>query len=672
MGLTDSSRRVLGDAGERAPRAIDRGLDHGAHPADRHDPLLVLDRVGKTYGKKARRVQAVSEVSLALAGGEVVLLLGRNGAGKSTLLRMIAGLIEPSAGEIRIDGRSHAGHSAGLRREIGWCSADERTFYPRLSGLENLRLFAALHGLDRTTADARIAQLEQRFGLGHVIERPFQACSTGERQKLNVIRALVHEPRLLLLDEPARSLDAAARATLSDVVSEFAKHEDRLVLLAGHDFEGLEHLAQRVVILDQGREVLSGSMEEIAGNVGQACWHVEFSSSAACARALEAYSGWQAGPSREIAVAPAPHGERSSDLVACIARFAADLERVERHAGPTLHELLALVGPAEHSEGQHAGRREGQHAGRSEGPHRGRSEPSRGELVEPRLEPPSVSSARSRERPRASPLGALLAMTRRDRLIFFTHRFQVGLRAGLLAAWVLSIYFVSKLVDRSSPQVAHVLSGDYFTYALLGMTFLRIMQVCLIQMASALREEQLQGTLEPLVATGQSSLVLLLGALSWPILSEAAGLALVFGTGAWLLGADVAHADAVAAAVAALATVFAMVEWGVLSASFVIAFKRGDPIALLVNLISIGLSGVYFPVELLPEWLRPLPRMLPLTWGLDAVRAAVVRGAGFASPEYVRALAGLAVLVSLLAPVAWWSQRRAFAYARRAGTLAQA
>jgi ABC-2 type transport system permease protein len=121
-----------------------------------------------------------------------------------------------------------------------------------------------------------------------------------------------------------------------------------------------------------------------------------------------------------------------------------------------------------------------------------------------------------------------------------------------------------------------------------------------------------------------------------------------------------------------VATVIAMVEWGVLSASFVIAFKRGDPIALLVNLISIGLSGVYFPVELLPEWVRPLPRMLPLTWGLDAVRAAVVRGAGFASPEYVHALAGLAVLVSLLAPIAWWSQRRAFAYARRAGTLAQA
>jgi len=262
-------------------------------------------------------------------------------------------------------------------------------------------------------------------------------------------------------------------------------------------------------------------------------------------------------------------------------------------------------------------------------------------------------------------------LTRRDRLIFLTHRFQVGLRVGLLAAWVLSIYFVSKLVDRSSPQVASVLSGDYFTYALLGMTFLRIMQVCLIQMASALREEQLQGTLEPLVASGQSSFVLLLGALAWPISSECAGLALVFGSGAWILSADLADANFAAAAIAGAATVLAMVQWGVLSASFVIAFKRGDPIALLVNLISIGLSGVYFPVALLPEWLRPLPRVLPLTWGLDAVRAAMMHGAGFDSPVYLRALSGLLVLIVLLAPLAWWTQRRAFAHARRAGTLAQ-
>ena len=114
-----------------------------------------------------------------------------------------------------------------------------------------------------------------------------------------------------------------------------------------------------------------------------------------------------------------------------------------------------------------------------------------------------------------------------------------------------------------------------------------------------------------------------------------------------------------------------MAAWGVLAASVVIAFKRGDPVALLVNLISIGLSGVYFPVELLPAWLQPLPRILPLTWGLDAVRAAVVRGAGFESPVYLRSLAGLAVLLALLAPIAWWAQRRAFAYARRTGTLAQ-
>jgi ABC-type multidrug transport system ATPase subunit/ABC-type multidrug transport system permease subunit len=680
MGSTESSRQPLGTIDRASNTETREGADARVRDArgatGEREPLLVLDRVGKTYRQGARRVEAVREVSLALDGGEVVLLLGPNGAGKSTLLRMIAGLIEPTVGVVRLGGQAHARDSARQRREIGWCSADERTFYPRLSGLDNLRLFAALHGLDRDAADARIASLAGRFGLERVIGRSVQSCSTGERQKMNVIRALLHDPRVLLLDEPARSLDAASRATLVSLVSEFAARDDRLVLLAGHDFEGLEGLAERVVILDAGREVLAGSMRDIAAHLGEASWQVHFASSAACARARAAYPVWREGRSPNVAVVPAPQGEMPSDLVECTARFADDVERLERRAGPSIHDLLVRIGRGE-SIGRDArvdpaaGARAAVARVEAHGAVAVHASNSAHAAHATRVAHDRTSAPLAEPRPHAPALRALLAMARRDRLIFFTHRFQVGLRLGLLAAWVLSIYFVSQLVDRGSPQVARVLSGDYFTYALLGMVFLRIMQVCLIQMASALREEQLQGTLEPLVATGQSSLVLVLGALAWPLASEILGLALVFGSGAWMLGADYGNANVLAASIAALATVIAMVEWGLLSASFVIAFKRGDPVALLVNLISIGLSGVYFPVELLPAWVRPLPHMLPLSWGLDAVRAAVVRGAGFDAPEYRHALTGLLVLLLVLAPVSWWSQRRAFAYARRAGTLAQ-
>jgi ABC-type multidrug transport system ATPase subunit/ABC-type multidrug transport system permease subunit len=620
------------------------------------EPLLVLDRVSKRFARGAREVRAVSELSHELHGGAVVLLLGPNGAGKSTLLRMIAGLVEPSAGEIRIQGRNQAVELESIRRKIGWCGSDERSFYPRLSGIENLRLFAGLHGLDKRTAEERIRPLARRFDVERAIERPFQSCSTGERQKLNLIRALLHEPRILLLDEPARSLDAASRATLAGVVAEFAARPDRLVLLAGHDFEGLEDLGQRVVILDAGREVLSGTTAEIASHLGGASWHVTFRSSAARARALEAYQSWRAGPSPEIAVAPAAQSGASPELLDCTARFAAELERIERRDGPSIHELLVLVG-----------------RGAGFGiPHVARAAESRVATGTSSASEHAPTRSTHADRPRAPALRAVGALARRDRLVFFSHRFQAGLRLGLLAAWVLSLYFVSKLVDRGSPQVARWLSGDYFTYALLGLMFLRIMQVCLVQMASALREEQLQGTIEPLVATGQPSFVLLVGMLAWPIGSEAVALLLVFGSGAWILGAELASANPAAALLAAAATVIAMAEWGLLSAAFVIAFKRGDPVALLVNLISIGLSGVYFPVELLPAWVRPLPRVIPLTWGLDAVRAAVMRGVGFASPEYVRAMTGLFVLIVVLAPIAWWSQRSAFAHARRSGTLAQA
>jgi ABC-type multidrug transport system ATPase subunit/ABC-type multidrug transport system permease subunit len=509
---------------------------------------VLLERVAKRFDRGGRSVEALHAVSLSLRRGELALLRGDNGAGKTTLLRVVAGLVEPDAGEVRVLGRPLAADRERLQRSIGWCSSDERSAYPRLSGRENLRLFAALQGLDRRAAARRVSELDGILGLGDALDIPFQACSSGQRQRIAIARALLHEPEILLFDEPARSLDPATRAAFADHVRDLATREGRLVVVAGHALDDLRPRADR-------------SLELRAGSV------------------------------------------------------AAD-------GGPRT-------------------------------PRRGTEDPPG-----------------SAPRP-ARGTNVVLALARRDRLIFQSYRSQLVVKLCLLAVWLVTLYYVSALVDTSSPKVAPYLTGDYFRYALLGFAFLRISQVSLVQMAGALRDEQLQGTVEPLFATGTRPILLVLGGLVWPIAVEVAGLALVFGVGSIALGIGLSSVDVPALVCAALATIAATAVWGILSVAYVIAFQRGDPVALLVNLITIGLSGAYFPVEMVPAWARPLSNLLPLRWGLDAIRAAALRGEGFGSPAYRKAMLALAGLVAVILPLSGLAFRAAVRRALRKGTLAQ-
>ncbi|HKC25600.1 MAG TPA: ABC transporter ATP-binding protein, partial [Thermoanaerobaculia bacterium] len=297
--------------------------------------MLVFDRVSKRFRSGPQHVDALVDLSIELDGGQVVGLLGENGAGKTTLLRIAAGLVDADGGEVRVFSRELSAHRREIQRRIGWASSDERSFYPRLSARENLRLFAALHGLDRRASAARIDELAGVLGLHAILEKPFQACSSGQRQGLSIVRALLHEPDLLLLDEPARSLDAATRAALASLLRAYAAGGERLVLVAGHEFEGLTGLLDHTLVLRAGR-VVSGA------------------------------------------------GERAT-----------------------------------------------------------------------RPAPRSFGTREQRPRPRA--LASLLALARRDRLLFASYRWQIGLKAGLLATWILVLYYVSGLVDTSSPKVARFL-----------------------------------------------------------------------------------------------------------------------------------------------------------------------------------------------------------------------
>jgi ABC-type multidrug transport system ATPase subunit len=208
---------------------------------------LTFRDVTRTYGRR----RALHRVSLACAAGEVVALLGPNGAGKSTLLSIAATLLEPSSGDVRFGGRTAADLGAALRARIGLLAHD-LYLYPELSAAENLAFFARLYGV--ADVPGRVARGLQAAGLTARGDDAVAGFSRGMRQRLAIERALVHEPRLVLLDEPFTGLDDSSATALRRRL-EMLRTSGCIVLLTTHDLEAVEDLVDRAVLLSQGRVV---------------------------------------------------------------------------------------------------------------------------------------------------------------------------------------------------------------------------------------------------------------------------------------------------------------------------------------------------------------------------------------------------------------------------------
>jgi sodium transport system ATP-binding protein len=229
--------------------------------------MIRVDGLRKSFGRKGD-VHAVRDVTLLAPDGEITGLLGPNGAGKTTLLRMLATLILPDAGTASIDGLDVVRDRYAVREGIGVLS-DARGLYPRLTARENIRYYGALHGLRGTALDARIEQLVGTLGLTAIADRRAQGFSQGEKMKVAIARALVHDPRTILLDEPTNGLDImsvrALRAQLRGL-----RAEGRCILFSSHVMQEVAALCDRIVILGQGRVVAAGTAAELIAQSGAA------------------------------------------------------------------------------------------------------------------------------------------------------------------------------------------------------------------------------------------------------------------------------------------------------------------------------------------------------------------------------------------------------------------
>jgi ABC-2 type transport system ATP-binding protein len=218
---------------------------------------LAVRGLTRRYGA----VVAVDGLDLEVRPGEILGFLGPNGAGKTTTLRMCAGLLQPDAGTITIAGAPIAGHGREARRQLGFVP-DRPFLYERLRGAEFLELVGALYDVPPATVRKRAATLAHRLELEPALGDPIESYSLGMRQKISLITALLHDPALLMLDEPLVGLDPLGARTLKDLLRERAARGHG-VLVSTHLLEVAERLCDRVVILLAGRKRAEGSLEEL-------------------------------------------------------------------------------------------------------------------------------------------------------------------------------------------------------------------------------------------------------------------------------------------------------------------------------------------------------------------------------------------------------------------------
>ena len=221
-------------------------------------PVLVLEGVRKTFGQFV----AVDQIDLSIPAGQVFGFLGPNGAGKTTTLRMITGLLRPTAGVITICGIDAVRNPLDAKRNTGFIG-DRPFLYEKLTGAEFLRFVGGLWGMRPEDIRDRGAYWMDRFSLSAWSGEPIESYSHGMRQRILLCSALIHRPRLLIMDEPMVGLDPRGAAQLKRVVRELAEQDKITVLLSTHTLDVVEQVCDALAIIDKGQLVVHGSLDDV-------------------------------------------------------------------------------------------------------------------------------------------------------------------------------------------------------------------------------------------------------------------------------------------------------------------------------------------------------------------------------------------------------------------------
>ncbi|WP_341503830.1 ATP-binding cassette domain-containing protein [Gallaecimonas sp. GXIMD4217] len=227
------------------------------------DPKKLAENERKDPRLKGRFFHSVEDVSFSCNKGEVLGLLGPNGAGKTTTLRMLSSALTPSSGSINVNGIDVVKDPELARVKIGFLSASTG-LYGRLSARENVAYFGQMHGLEGEALEARLAQLFELLDMTSFLDRRAEQMSSGMKQRTSIARALVHNPEVVILDEPTTGLDIMATETVMDVVKHL-KEQGTPVIFSTHHLDEVAQLCDRVAVIDKGRTVFADSLQVFRG-----------------------------------------------------------------------------------------------------------------------------------------------------------------------------------------------------------------------------------------------------------------------------------------------------------------------------------------------------------------------------------------------------------------------
>jgi ABC-2 type transport system ATP-binding protein len=224
--------------------------------------VVQFKNIVKRYGQ----FEAVGGVTLDIPTGGIFAMLGPNGAGKTTLIKMLMGMLQPTSGELTVGGLCASTNSVETKRIIGYLP-DEPVFYDFMRGRDILRFVGELHGLDRTTIESRSSSLAERLSLADALDEFAENYSRGMKKKLGLMCALLHEPKLVVLDEPTNGLDPHGTVVLHEIMREVAA-AGCTVLFSTHLLDQAERLCSRVAVIHHGQLAAEGTLAELQSRFG--------------------------------------------------------------------------------------------------------------------------------------------------------------------------------------------------------------------------------------------------------------------------------------------------------------------------------------------------------------------------------------------------------------------
>jgi sodium transport system ATP-binding protein len=225
--------------------------------------MIQVQGLSKSFGK----VKAVQHVSFSAPDGQITGLLGPNGAGKSTTLRMLYTLLKPESGSAQVDGFDVRSDPIEVQRRIG-VLADARGLYPRLTTRENIRYYGRLHGLEGAALEKQIESLLTMLDMQSIADRQTEGFSTGEKLKVAIARALVHNPQNILLDEPTNGLDVMSTRAMRQFIQRL-REDGKCVLFTSHIMQEVAALCDQIVIISHGEVSATGSPADLRRQTGQ-------------------------------------------------------------------------------------------------------------------------------------------------------------------------------------------------------------------------------------------------------------------------------------------------------------------------------------------------------------------------------------------------------------------